>query len=443
MNEYFNKAVYPIDALPCALRDFADSVVASTQSTYDMVVPVMLATMSAAVQGVVDVRTPYGTKLPTSLFVSVIAKSGDRKSSVLNRMTLGFEEFEKGNLKEISLPGWPAQEALGGHQFLIEEATEKGVIDIFKEGAKSVFYSLDEGALLFKNLDIPNLCKRFNGDTIRNVSRTNGVVFLHDRRTALCMLTQDVTFERFMKKKGELLVESGLMPRMLISQASIQNGPIGGFPGFKFHKNSDDHKFHQRIRELMVVYAKSLRIVNYNRQEIYLDDEAANLWGHYSNNVDILLMKYPEWNDIRAFMRRSSEQVIRVAGVLQYFIDAGEKIQVWAVRAAISIVQWHMLEAKRIFGEESLELTSFRLAKKMYEYMLRRSQKIGSEYIGKSEVLRYAPSELRSADALDLAINQLAACGKISIVSYGRKTYLKLNEINHFLSLQNGVLANW
>jgi ABC-type uncharacterized transport system permease subunit len=83
-------------------------------------------------------------------------------------MTLGFE-IRKGHSARDLAAGWPAQEALGGHQFLLEEATEKGVIDIFKEGAKSVFYSLDEGALLFKNLDIPNLCKRFNGDTIRNV----------------------------------------------------------------------------------------------------------------------------------------------------------------------------------------------------------------------------------------------------------------------------------
>jgi hypothetical protein len=52
-------------------------------------------------------------------------------------------------------------------------------------------------------------------------------------------------------------------------------------------------------------------------------------------------------------MRRSPEQVIRVAAVLQYFIEAGEKIQVWAVRAAISIVQWHMLEAKE-FLEKNL-----------------------------------------------------------------------------------------
>jgi hypothetical protein len=38
------------------LRDFADRVVAATQSSHEMVVPVMLAGMSAAVQGVVDVK---------------------------------------------------------------------------------------------------------------------------------------------------------------------------------------------------------------------------------------------------------------------------------------------------------------------------------------------------------------------------------------------------
>lgn len=42
--------------------------------------------------------------------------------------------------------------------FLLEEATEQGVVDLFRSGAKSLFYALDEGALLFdKRLDVAAL----------------------------------------------------------------------------------------------------------------------------------------------------------------------------------------------------------------------------------------------------------------------------------------------
>lgn len=38
-----------------------------------------------------------------------------------------------------------------------------------------------------------------------------------DTRASMCMLTQGVTFDRVMKKKGDVLVEAGLLPRMLMS----------------------------------------------------------------------------------------------------------------------------------------------------------------------------------------------------------------------------------
>ncbi|WP_417034671.1 DUF3987 domain-containing protein, partial [Comamonas kerstersii] len=139
------------------LINFAQQVVAATQSSYEMVVPVMLAGMSAAVQGVADVKTPYDEVMPVSLFSCVIAKSGDRKSSVLKKVMQGFKDFERGRFSECLMPGF---EELKSHQFLIEDATNKGVTDIFKGGAYSLFYSLDEAALLFKNLDMPSLCKR-------------------------------------------------------------------------------------------------------------------------------------------------------------------------------------------------------------------------------------------------------------------------------------------
>lgn len=427
MNYLIQNSPYPVHVLPAMLRDFADRVVAATQSSYEMVVPVMLAGMSAAVQGVADVKTPYGEIMPTSLFSFVIAKSGDRKSSILKKVMKGFEEFERGKISGHVFPGWEDRELIH-HQFLIEDATSKGVIDIFKEGANSLFYSLDEAALIFNKLDMPYFCKRFDGSAINEVSRTQGAIRLLDRRVALCMLTQDVTFERFLNKKGDLLVESGLMPRMLISQASAHTGIYRWNPLPANEENLERHGFHQRVRELMKKYAKELENTEISREVVCFDQSACELWEQYIQNVDFVLNHHGEWEEIRAFMRRSGELVMRIAAVLQYFTEPGDKIQPWAVQSSIEMVRWHLHEAKRIFGEEPLEIKIKKDVDLLFKYILERYQRTGSKYLAKGELLRYGPKSLRKSEVLDIAIQYLFRMGKLQILKYGRREIIYMND---------------
>lgn len=194
---------YPVDCLPLELGHAVYAVMADTKAPAALVAPIILSATAAAVQGVADVQAPYSdseNRMPTSMFFGVIARSGDRKTSALKQVTGPFEEFEQG-LLDTDLDCTAA----ASHHFLLEEATEKGVVDLYRAGAKSLFYALDEGALLFKRLDVPALCKRFDGSTVRHTSRTDGTFFLKDTRASVCMLTQDVTFDRIMKRKGDEL----------------------------------------------------------------------------------------------------------------------------------------------------------------------------------------------------------------------------------------------
>lgn len=425
MDELIQRAAYPVHVLPPILQDFAQQVVAATQSSYEMVVPVMLSGMSAAVQGVADVKTPYGELMPVSLFSCVIAKSGDRKSSVLKKVMKGFEDFEHGRFLEENNH---AGDELKSHQFLIEDATSKGVIDIFKEGAYSLFYALDEAALLFKNLDMPSLCKRFDGSAINEVSRTQRVTFLHDRRVALCMLTQDVTFERFLSKKSELLIESGLMPRMLISQAAtrpIHNRWVERLSSEDFER----HPFHQRVKDLMMEYAASVGSNEIYRQKISFSPVAEALWYQYQQQAEKFCTSNADWSEMRAFIRRSGELVCRIAAVLQYFVDPSQDVQEWNIRVAFDIVSWHLTEAKRIFGNDKDARNFQAEINCLYSFMLKRAQRAGSDLITRSEILRCGPLSTRKADVLDAAIDNLILQRRIvTHVHEGRK-YLKLTNI--------------
>jgi hypothetical protein len=446
MNYLIQRENYPKDVLPPMLRNFSDRVVATTQSSHEMVVPVMLAGMSAAVQGVVDVKTPYGEIMPTSLFSFVIAKSGDRKSSVLKKVMAGFEEFEQGRLAVNVLPGRGDHEILKHHPFLIEDATSKGVIDIFKDGASSLFYALDEAALIFNKLDMPYFCKRFDGSAINEVSRTQGAMRLHDRRVSLCMLTQDMTFERFFSKKGDLLVESGLMPRMLVSQAGAQSGANRWNSMPARDDSLGAHVFHQRVRDLMRIYAKNLENSKINRGIIEFDKNSYELWEKYVQNVDFTLDNFGGWEEIRAFMRRSGELVIRIAAVLQYFTGPINKIQPWAVQSSIEIVRWHLHEAKRIFGEESLEVRQQKDVDLLFKYIIDRYKRTGERFFPKSELLRYGPKPLRKADILDISVRHLLSLGKLQIFKNGKQEFISLNENYYGLvtnSFQETFKVTW
>lgn len=431
MNYLTQNSPYPVHVLPPMLQDFAQQVVAATQSSYEMVVPVMLTAMSAAVQGVADVKVPYGEVLPVSLFSCVIAKSGDRKSSVLKKVTKGFEDFERGRFSEIPMSAF---EGLKSHQFLIEDATNKGVIDIFKGGAYSLFYALDEAALLFKNLDMPSLCKRFDGSAINEVSRTQGSTILHDRHVALCMMTQDITFERFLSKKGELLVQSGLMPRMLISQA------ISGINSSRWVErlNEEDlarHAFHLRVKDLMKEYARSIGKSEISRQHIGFNSEATDLWNQYHLQTKKISEPYENWSEMRSFINRSGELICRVAAVIQYFVGPNQDVQGWIIRAATDIVLWHLNEAKRIFGNDKDEVKFIQEVKELYSYLLKRFQRTGNCFITRSEILRCGPQSIRKAELLDASIDNLILQGKvINYVHGGRRYYGLTNFSPYFLA---------
>ena len=109
---------------------------------------------------------------------------------------------------------------LGAHPFLLEDATSSGIADLRINGAKSLHHVLDEGAVLMKHLDIPMLCKQFDGADL-NISRKHQTTLVRDTRTSLCVTVQDAVFEEMMGgKKKTIMVQSGLMPRMLTSFTS-------------------------------------------------------------------------------------------------------------------------------------------------------------------------------------------------------------------------------
>lgn len=425
--------VYPVDCFPSVLGNAIDAVTGSTKAPQALVAPIILSAAAAAVQGIADVQKPYSShedRMPTSMFFGVIARSGDRKTSALKQVTGPFEEFEQGLLHAAQ--DGPDCTAENAHPFLLEEATEQGVVDVLRGGAKSLFYALDEGALLFdKRLDVPALCKRFDGTTIRHATRKDGAIFVKDTRASMCLLTQGVTFDRTMKRKGDALVETGLLPRMLMSFCA-DAAPASHFltpvsvPG---QYDALIAPFHERLRSLLRQYALSLKAPGSKRLLLTLDPPAANLWTALANAMEYEYATSLLWQDVRAFVMRAAEHVLRLAAVLHCFSSDGMQIKEPSVQAACRIVMWHLGQAKKAFGEPPVAVRAQQLATLLDGYLARTAQLTGRSRIGRSQVLRCGPKELRNADHLNLALHQLRLTGKIVVVSQKGKEEIDL--VNH------------
>lgn len=415
-NVLYQKVAYPLGFIPPLLGNAVCAICAMTNAPTELVAPVVLASAAAAVQGVSDVQKPYSSfedRMPTSMFFGVVAPSGARKSSVLNHATAVFEEFEQGLL--LGRTEEECDLTMHAHQFLLDKATEPGTVDLLRGGAKSLLFAADEGAAFFRGLDVVAWCKRFDGATIRHNTRKDGSVVVKDTRASTCMLTQGATFDRIMKQKGQDLVESGLLPRMLMSfciDVIPQGVPMAPI-------QSPDvliEPFNKRIRLLLSQYALGLRSPDFTRALLTLSPQAAGLWRSFATEMECRHALQPVWRDVHAFVMRAPEQALRLAAVFHSFSSESHEIAAHSVDAACRVVAWHLQQAKVAFGEPPQEVKAQQLARAAYEYMCSVLRPPGPRRFTRSELLRLGPTDIRKAENLNMALWQLLAEGKIRLL---------------------------
>lgn len=232
-----------------------------------------------------------------------------------------------------------------------------------------------------------------------------------------------------MRKKGDLMIESGFLPRMLMSFESRSVMPHSHYfsSPIRPHQDPQAHSFHDRLRSLLRDYADSLADPASKRIQVTLDNRATMGWNDFDQEMEELLAYGDGWEDVRPFVRRAGEHVLRLAAVLQWFSAPQPQVERWAVDAAVSIVKWHLLEAKTAFGEPPLEVQAQQLSETLYAYMHRRAQAFGQTYFARSDLIRCAPAELRKADRLSMAVHHLLQTNRVTLFMQRNKEFIVLN----------------
>ena len=85
---------FPVRQLPSGLREYVTAVSENTATAVDMPALAALALIAAAVQGKFYIEGKPGYKEQLNLFFLIIAKSGERKSSIIKTMTKAIYQYE-------------------------------------------------------------------------------------------------------------------------------------------------------------------------------------------------------------------------------------------------------------------------------------------------------------------------------------------------------------
>ncbi|HBM3234599.1 TPA: DUF3987 domain-containing protein, partial [Klebsiella michiganensis] len=124
----------PVNFFPPILKDAVEEIERELQAPVELIETVVLAAVSLACQGGIKIQHPDGRVSPCSMYYTVIADSGERKSAVFKLVTQPFFDFEKESRQKhallmldynAELQSWKSQEK--ALLKVISKKTEKGI----------------------------------------------------------------------------------------------------------------------------------------------------------------------------------------------------------------------------------------------------------------------------------------------------------------------------
>ncbi len=412
---------YPVDALPPRIRAAVEEVQGYVQAPLPMVASSALAALSVAIQAYADVQRDSHLSGPVSLFVLIVADSGERKTTCDGFFMRAIRDYER-EQAEAALPELARQRA----ELAAWEPKASGIKDRIRQDSKAGKPTARLEAELVKleaeKPEPPRVPRLLYSDVtpeqlawalahgwpaggvvsaeagtvfgghgmsadsvMRNLSMLNqlwdGCHLAVDRRTSesfavrgarlsSALQTQETTLRAFFEKAGPLVRGSGFMARFLVAWPQSTQGT-------RLFVDSPEHwphmaGFNQRITEILNQAAPLNGRGGLEPQTLTLSPEARAAWIAFHDAIEVQLASGGELFDVRDVASKSADNAARLDG--------------WLV------------------GHCGREHTLM---------------------VAKSHVLQHGP--LRKAQKLDDALKLLTGLDRVRVERIGRAFYVKVN----------------
>jgi len=465
---------FPVEVLPELIREAVQEVQDYTQAPTALVAASALSAVSIAVQALADVQVNWMMQRPISLFLVVIAESGERKTTCDRYFTASLREFEQeageeaqrklkdynariaawearreGLLKAVQKAGRdgtglgssPEEQALIEleHQkpqkppvprLLYTDATTEALAyslahwwpsaGLVTSDAGAVFGSYSMGAnTIVRHLAL--LSQLWDGVDLYVDRRSKESFCLQGVRLTVGLQVQPAVIHQFMDGHGAISRGQGFWARCLICQPKSTQGtritkdPPSRTPGLD--------AFNWRLRSLLEmplpIHKKGLK-----PPALCLAPKAGEYWKDYSNRTERRLLG--DLRGVRDVGCKAAEHVARLAAVMYLFEegdttgDIGEEY----IERAAHIVDWYLLEARR-FSEETTGAIDLSDAARLKRWLRGYCTDHKTDHVTCRTARNYGP--IREKERFFAAVNQLVDDGDACVQIEGRRHVLRVN----------------
>jgi hypothetical protein len=479
---------FPVEFLPPLIKNAVLEMQNNTKFPLPLIVSSALGAISLACQNSIDVRLPMGSVSPCSLFMLLVADSGEGKTPVDHYFTQPISDFEenearklkdelaqqkahrsiwviehkeieraisKNRKKSSSSGNDPEQldllnaeleslkQKLEGHllkelppqrkyKLIFNNTTPaKIALDLYENWLSAGLIS-DEAGSLFRGRamnDLGMLNQLWDGSTL-SVDRVSSPSFnVKDARLTISLMVQGKILDDYVKGRGKNARDIGFIARCLVAFPFTTKGTriLDNQPQSWIHLT----KFQQRITEILTQDKLDVDQGRKTRPILEFPQEAKNGWFTFRNNIELDLNTGRYLSDVDDGASKITTNLARMAALFHFFEGRQGDIAYTTECDAAEICSWYMHEFKRIFTKNPAIPIEVSDAAELETFLLRWCQNNpGLILIEKKKIAQYAPNQLRKNKLRrEDALNKLIYQNKIRIVLgvNGKTQFVSLN----------------
>jgi putative DNA primase/helicase len=469
---------YPLDALPQTIRAAVQEVLTFTKAPVSLVSLSALAPVSLAAQAYADAKRAEMLCGPVSLYLMVVADSGERKSTCDRFFTQSIRDYDERQVEA-------AKDAVKNYRAEIEawEAKSNGIKERIRTLTKSM-KSTEAMEVALRDLEFskptaPRVPRLLHTDAtpealayalasswpaggvvsaeagmvfgahgmskdsiMRNLALLNvlwdGSSFSVERRSSesfavrgvrltVALQVQEATLQNFFDRSGGLARGTGFLARFLIAWPTSTQGsrPFteapANWPALA--------EFNRRIAKILESRAPVGEDGALNPPFLSLSPEAKARWICFHDRIESQLSSGGELADISDVASKTADNAVRLAALFQIFEEGVGTISETVFNAASRIAEWHLNEAKRFFGALALP-TDMGNAEQLDRWLINHCRTHQTNFVCRRIVQRYiTPARLRQKANLDAALAELAEAGRAMMFFGDRAKSIYVNPL--------------
>ncbi|EPT5562578.1 DUF3987 domain-containing protein, partial [Escherichia coli] len=164
---------------------------------------------------------------------------------------------------------------------------------------------------------------------------------------------------------------------------------------------------------------------------LHFSPEAQKIFIDHYNVLEQDLSPSGPLSQFRGHVSKKTENIARIAALLQYFSQGEGKISADIMTSAVVISSWYTDEYKKLFAlpdESELQLQD---ARELLDWLIEECRGECPPRVRKNYILQCGPGRFRNRKKLNVLLNILASQLRLSVVQEGKTTYVLLSEINN------------